>query len=136
MIVADTSLIASLLLVTPATTEAEAVFEKDPTWVAPTLWRSEFRNVLATQIRVLGLSLNDAIALFKKAEEVIAEPERTPDTREILRLADDKKLSGYDAEYVALAHLLKVKLITLDTGILKAAAQYSISPKDFLRGTS
>jgi predicted nucleic acid-binding protein len=71
MIVADTSLIASLLLSTPATASAEAVLERDPEWTAPHLWRYEFKNVLATQMRVLGLPPDKAVAIFEKAAEVI-----------------------------------------------------------------
>ena len=132
MIVADTSLIASLLLSTSATTDAEAVFEKDQEWVAPFLWRSEFRNVLATQIKVLGLPVNDAVALFEKAEEIVETPDTKSDPGEILRLAHGKKLSAYDAEYVALAYSLRIKLVTLDTGILKAVPEIAISPKAFM----
>ena len=132
MIVADTSLIASLFLLTSASAEAEAVFEKDPEWIAPALWRSEFRNVLATQIKFLGLPVDGAVALFEKAEEVVDESEGGADTYEILRLAHARKLSAYDAEYVALAQFLKAKLITFDKGILKAVPEVSLTPKEFL----
>lgn len=132
MIVADTSLIASLFLLTPASAVAEAVFEKDPEWVAPSLWRSEFRNVLATQIRALGLPVDSAVALFEKAEEVVGESDGRVDTYEILRLARARKLSAYDSEYVALAQILKAQLITFDKGILKAVPEVSLSPGEFL----
>jgi predicted nucleic acid-binding protein len=131
MIVADTSLIASLLLSTPATAAAEAVLEKDPDWTAPALWRYEFKNVLATQVRVLGLPLDQAVALFEKAEEVIVEPEIEVEPGAILRLAHAKKLSAYDAEFLGLAHALKVKIVTADSGILKAAPDVAISPDAF-----
>ena len=133
MIVAGTSLIASLLLPTAATTEAEAVLEKDPEWVAPALWRSEFRNVLATWVKVMGLPVDAAVALFEKAEEVVGESESEADTQEILRLAHRRKLSAYDAEFLALAQILKIPLVTFDTGILKAVSQAAISPKGFTR---
>ena len=132
MIVADTSLIASLMLSTPTTADAESVFKKDPEWVAPSLWRSEFRNVLATQIKVLGLPVEGAVALFEKAEEVVGEPDLAADTQNILLLAHAKKLSAYDAEYVALAQKLNVKLVTFDKAILKALPQDATSPQRFL----
>lgn len=131
MIVADTSLIASLLLSTPATAAAEAVFEKDSHWTAPALWRYEFKNVLTTQVRVLGLPLDDAVAIFEKAEEVVVDPEIQVESSAILRLAHTQKLSAYDAEFLGLAQALKVKIVTVDNGILKAAPAIAISPAAF-----
>lgn len=132
MIVADTNLIATLLLSTPATVTAEAVLEKDPEWIAPALWRYEFRNVLSTQIRVLGLPVDDAIALFEKAEEIVIEPEIEVDAGSILRFAHANKLSAYDAEFAALAVALKLKLVTIDNGILKAIPNLAVAPKAFV----
>jgi len=131
MIVADTSLIASLLLSTPATSAAEAVLERDPDWTAPDLWRYEFKNVLATQVRLLGLPLEQAAALFEKAGEVILEPKIEVEPGAILRLAHAKKLSAYDAEFLGLALALEAKLVTLDSGILKAAPDTAITPDAF-----
>jgi predicted nucleic acid-binding protein len=133
MIVADTSLIAALLLSGPATSAAEAVLTKDPHWTAPALWRYEFKNVLATQMRVLGLPLDQAVALFLKAEEVIAEPDIEVEPAVILHLAQSKRLSAYDAEFLGFAQAMKVKIVTLDKGILKAAPEAAISPEAFGR---
>jgi predicted nucleic acid-binding protein len=134
VIVADTSLIASLFLSTQATPVAEAVLSKDADWTAPVLWRYEFKNVLATQIRVLGLPLDDAIAFFEKAEELIIEPEIETAATAILGLASARKLSAYDAEFVGLAQVLKVKLVTADSGILKAAPDLAVSLDLFASG--
>jgi predicted nucleic acid-binding protein len=135
VIVADTSLIASLLLSTPATSAAEAVLERDPHWTAPALWRYEFKNVLATQMRVLGLPLDQAVALLEKAGEVIAEPDVDAEPGMILHLAQSKKLSAYDAEFLAFAQALKVKIVTLDKGILKADPEAAMSPDAFANWT-
>lgn len=44
MIVVDTNTIAYLYLLTEHTADVEALLDKDPHWVAPLLWRSEYRN--------------------------------------------------------------------------------------------
>jgi len=134
MIVADTSLIASLFLSTPATLIAEVVLERDADWTAPALWRYEFKNVLATQVRVLGLPLHQAVALFEKAEEVVVEPEIEVEPGAILDMATAHRLSAYDAEFVGLARALKVKLVTLDSGILRAVPDFAVAPDTFAAG--
>jgi predicted nucleic acid-binding protein len=132
MIVADTNLIASLFLSTAATPVAEAVLERDPDWTAPALWRCEIKNVLATQVRVLGLPLDHAVALFEEAVEVMLEPEMEVEHGAILRLAQATKLSAYDAEFLGLARALGIRIVTLNGGILKAAPDVAISPDAFV----
>ena len=44
MIVVDTNLLVYLLVPSGLTAQAEAVFEQDSQWIAPLLWRSEFRG--------------------------------------------------------------------------------------------
>ena len=53
MIVADTNLIAYLLIDSAQTAQAEAILEKDGDWHAPSLWRHEFRNILATDVKLI-----------------------------------------------------------------------------------
>jgi len=51
MTVVDTNIIASLYLEAQRSTQVERLLEKDAQWVAPILWRSGFRNVLALYLR-------------------------------------------------------------------------------------
>ena len=60
MIVVDTNIIGYLYLTSDRSLQVERALCKDPAWVAPLLWRSEFRNVLALYLRQGLLSLEDA----------------------------------------------------------------------------
>lgn len=51
MTVVDTNVIAYLFVSGEYFAQAERARRKDPHWVAPLLWRSEMRNVLALDIR-------------------------------------------------------------------------------------
>lgn len=68
MIVADTHLIAYLAMPSPYTEEAKRLLVRDPEWVAPVLWRSEFRNALA-------LYLRKGLIRFEQALDIQAEME-------------------------------------------------------------
>jgi predicted nucleic acid-binding protein len=51
MIVVDTNIICYLYLLTKYTELAEQLLQKQPQWIAPVLWISEFRNVLTLYLR-------------------------------------------------------------------------------------
>lgn len=65
MIVADTNIISYLLLPTTYSESVDAVFKLDSKWVAPLLWKSEFRNVLALYLRK-KLSISKKPYCFRK----------------------------------------------------------------------
>lgn len=131
MIVADTNLLAYLLITGPQTGAAEAVFDKDSIWAAPLLWRSEFRNLLVLQMRHRGLALQDANRLWHNARDVIGEREFDVNSEGVLSLAWDTGLTAYDAEYLFLARELDVLLVTADEAILKAAPNDARRPDQF-----
>ena len=51
MIVVDSKVIASLWFPNDMVELAYKILKKDADWIAPILWRSEFRNVLALYLR-------------------------------------------------------------------------------------
>lgn len=51
MIVADTNILCYLLLPTSYSESVDKLYKLDSEWLTPTLWKSEFRNVLALYIR-------------------------------------------------------------------------------------
>jgi predicted nucleic acid-binding protein len=68
MIVVDSNVLAYLYLPCEYTDAAEQLLESDPEWVAPILWRSEFRNILAGYLR-------RKIITFGQANDIQAEAE-------------------------------------------------------------
>jgi len=131
MIVVDTNLIGYLLLPSERSTQAEQVLRRDPEWAAPLLWRSEFRNVLAVQVRKGQLTLEHALAVMKQAEELMHGREYAVVSTDVLRLASSSQCSAYDCEFVALAQDLGVGLVTVDSQVLAAFPALAQSPEQF-----
>jgi len=136
VIVADVNLVAYLLLGGPETALAQRVFEKDPVWAAPLLWRSEFRSVLAAFMRQRGLSVSDAWRAHELAEGLLSGHEFSVPGDRILHLVAASPCSAYDCEYVALAEELRVPLVTADRQVLRAFAGIAVSPKNFVGSTA
>lgn len=132
MIVVDTNAIVYLLIAGEHTRTATEVLRKDRDWVAPFLWRSEFRSVLAMYIRKGFLNLPEAIEIMEAAELLMRESEFEVISSEVLRLVSVSGCSAYDCEFLALAHNLGVTLVTSDTKILNAFPSVAVSPSDFV----
>ncbi len=120
MIVVDTNVTAYLYLPSEYTELAERLLRQDPDWVVPTLWRSEFRNVLALYLRKQLLRFDRAYAIQREAEALLAGREYELDSYDVLRLAEASGCSAYDCEFVALAGKLGVRLVTMDRKVLDA----------------
>jgi predicted nucleic acid-binding protein len=132
MIVADSNLIAYLLIRGDRTAEAEAVLLRDPVWTAPLLWRSEFRNVLALYVRQKHLSLRDAVQYMQEAETLLDGNEYQVESAPVLRLAEQTGRSAYDCEFVHLAQDLGVVLVTSDKRVLQSFPSVAVSIADFV----
>jgi predicted nucleic acid-binding protein len=111
VIVADTNLVAYLIAGLPV---AAAARSRDPEWVAPVLWRSEYRNALAGRIRREQLPAGAAYEMFEAAELLMIHREFQVDAAQVLRLVAGSRCSAYDCEFVALAQRLGVPLVTAD----------------------
>lgn len=127
MIVVDTNVVAYLYLPTEFTAHAEALLECAPDWAAPVLWRSEFRRILAGYMRRKSLTFEDARALQREAESLLAGNEYETDSQRVLELVRDTDCSAYDCEFAALAMRLGVKLVTMDSKLLKAFPRHAVS---------
>jgi predicted nucleic acid-binding protein len=119
MIVADSNILAYLYLPCEFTQYAEELLMADPEWVAPVLWRSEFRNILAGYVRRKTITFEQAYELQREAESLLSGNEYEIDSLDVLTLVRDSDCSAYDCEFVALAKRLDVNLITMDKKVLK-----------------
>ena len=119
MIVVDSNTIIYLHVYSEKTELAVRTLQKDPHWVAPPLWESEFRNVLAGYIRRHILKLDDTKRIMKSALQTMEGREILPPSDLVLDLVAASDCSAYDCEYVALAKRLEVKLVTSDHKILR-----------------
>jgi len=131
MIVADTNLVAYLLVPGEKSELAEAVLRKDAEWASPLLCRSELRNVLALCMRHQGMSLAQAQQTMNKAERILKRHEFVVSSDAVLELTSQTALSAYDAEFVVLANQLDIPLITFDKAVLQAFPQSAIHPEVF-----
>lgn len=131
MIVADTNLLAYLLVPGVRTESAEAVWRTDPDWHAPLLWRSELRNVLALQVRHRGLEREDALAVAREGRRLMRGREHTVDDGHVLRLARGSDRSAYDCEFAALAEALSAPLVTADRHLVTSFPGLASGPEAF-----
>jgi predicted nucleic acid-binding protein len=132
VIVADTNLLVYLYIRGQRTAQAEAVLVRDPTWAAPLLWRSEFRNTLAGLVRAREIDFDDAVRISHDAERRMGGAEFSVATQLVLQLAIRSRCSAYDCEFIALAQDLRVPFVTADRQVLAAFPSTAMSPTDFV----
>jgi predicted nucleic acid-binding protein len=126
VIVVDTNVVAYLYLPGDHTDKVEALLEQDADWAAPLLWRSEFRNVLVGYLRRGTISFESARDLQLEAESLLAGAEHDVDSQLVLELVRDSDCSAHDCEFVALAIMLGVRLVTMDVRLLKAFPKVAV----------
>lgn len=131
MIVADANLLVYLHVQGDRTPDAEAVLRRDSVWLAPLLWRSEFRNAMVNLIHSAIIDLDDAIRFATAAERQMRGREYAVDSRDVLLLAHRSRCSAYDREYVTLARYVAARLVTVDSALLRAFPDTAVSPAAF-----
>jgi len=132
VIVVDTNIIAYPYLQGEHTAQAEKILQKDPEWMTPLLWRSEFRNVLAFYLRQGHLLLEDAQAIMREAELLLQGREYGVSSARVLDLAATSRCSAYDCEFVALAQDFGIRLVTADEQVLAAFPETAVSMGAFI----
>jgi predicted nucleic acid-binding protein len=132
MIVVDTNIILYLHVTSDHTSLALQLLEKEPSWVSVPLWQSEFRNTLALYLRQGILSLPQARAVMDEALHSMAGRETPVSSSHVLELAATSHCTAYDCEFVALAQLLGIPLVTNDKQIFKEFPGIAVSLKEFV----
>lgn len=136
MIVADTNIISYFLLPTPYSEEADKLYRLEPNWVAPILWKSEFRSVLALYLRKKLISFGVALQLQESAESIMLNNEFDIASSQVLKLAEKSACSSYDCEFVALAEHLNCPLVTEDKNIRESFPSVATSIADYISSQS
>lgn len=119
MIVVDTNIIAYHWIPVAESALADRLLESDSEWIAPYLWRSEFRSVLSLYLHRKQMSLDSAAELMRGAEEQMDGHEYFVQSNAVFKLVVRSTCSAYDCEFVALALDLGVPLVTTDRQVLK-----------------
>jgi predicted nucleic acid-binding protein len=133
VICVDTNIICYRYMASPLSAAADAAWAKDPDWIVPILWRSEFRNALAGSIRRRSLTAEEAIAIADLAEAMLNQKEFTISTSAVLQLVSRSHCCAYNCEFVALANAEGVRLLTVDRQILQEFPEVAISLQAFVR---
>ena len=133
MIVVDTNVICYRWISSPNNAAAETALAKDPHWIAPLLWRSEFRNILALAIRKRTLTIDAAQDIMRKAEASLDGCEFAVSFDAVLELVTSSTCTAYDCEFVALAQAEGVWLVTADPQIMQEFPEVAVSLKTFSR---
>ena len=132
MIVADSNVLAALLLSSEGSVRAELVKQKDSCWIVPSLWRHEVLNILATQLKTRRLNLNDARRIWSRAVGAFSANESDPTPEFVLELVFLHSITAYDAQFVAVARNLGCTLVTEDAELQRKFPGLAMSMETFL----
>lgn len=135
MIVVDTNVIAYLTFPGIYTETILKVYEKEPRWNAPWLWRSEFSNVASLYLRRGFITYHDSLDAIEYATNVMRSGEHEISLYKVLNFVKDSKCSSYDCEFLALAQELNTFMLTYDKLILAEFTSLAIRPDDYLTQT-
>lgn len=132
MIVVDTNVIAGMWVPNNKEEIVYKVLKKDSDWIAPLLWRSEFRNVLSIYLRKKILEISVVLQAIEEAEQLMRANEFEINSVQVMSCVADSSCSAYDCEFVVLADDLNIQLVTFDKKIIQEFPEIAIAPKNFV----
>ncbi|MGH8655004.1 MAG: type II toxin-antitoxin system VapC family toxin [Gammaproteobacteria bacterium] len=132
MIVVDSNVIAYCWVNGRLTALAQSMRVKDPEWHVPILWRSEMRSILTGYLRDGSLTGAQITRIMEAAEGALAASEHLVPSASVFEIAGKSRLSAYDCEFVVLASVLAVPLVTADKAVLRAFPEQALTMEAFL----
>ncbi len=132
MIVVDAQIIAALLLKSETTPLAKQLLIHDRAWIAPVIWRSEFRQILSYYIRKCILSIHQANLLMQEAENLMQGGQYDVPSLEVFAITGQYDCTAYFAEYATLAQELGIPYVTIDRSVLRKFPQLAVSVEEVM----
>lgn len=117
MTVIDANVVVYAITSSERTEMTRAFLSRCGEVAVPVLWRSECLSALVVLVRAGRLDAATAIDAFAAARTAFQTSEHEVDYSLAFRLAVERQISAYDAQYVALASRLGAKLVTNDREI-------------------
>lgn len=133
MIVVDSNVLVARNLTSLSTRVAEQVEERDPVWIAPPLWRYEFQNILAKAVWARQLTQDAAMVAWRNTSTQMAENEYAPHPEHVIELACRYRITGYDANFIAVAMEMNVLCVTEDGELHCKFPAIAVSMEDFVK---
>jgi predicted nucleic acid-binding protein len=131
MIVVDASIVSFLLIEGELTEEARALYRIDSEWITPPILNHEMLAIL-TEVGSLEGDAAAMIELWRQVRLLVGSRQQIPDPVRSLRRGVESGISGYDAQYLALAEQLSLPLITEEEALLQAAPSRAVSLRSYL----
>ena len=132
MIIIDANILIYSLIECEYSPLVRKLREKDSDWRTTALCLHETLNVLATYQRREVLTLAQCHKLLEHADRFIKVAQCEVKMDAALAVAAKYAITGYDAQYVALAQSLNALLITEDRKLRKAVPGIAFSIQEFL----
>jgi predicted nucleic acid-binding protein len=121
MLLVDTNVAAYLLIQGDHTAAAQRLYILDSDWRSEAFLLVEFTNVLASSIAAKRMTLSLAVDLLARATTLFdGKLARIPHAS-VLAIAARRRVSAYDARFIALADQLGQRLVTEDSRLRAAA---------------
>jgi predicted nucleic acid-binding protein len=96
------------------------------------LWHHEFLNVLASYHRFDRVPLTRLLPAWSTARALFDDSTHRIDMPQALRIAGERNITAYDAQFVTLAQDRRAPLITHDRRLLRAVPDLALTARQYL----